>query len=69
MFEGNKDRDTENKNVLDIPVLARYIRFIPTDFNSYKGLRVEVYGFDAKGIYLLYLVARINTTLSLCYIT
>ncbi|XP_031554820.1 uncharacterized protein LOC116291753 isoform X2 [Actinia tenebrosa] len=44
-FTGNTDSNTVVKNVLDYPVLVRYIRFIPTTYNSWKALRVEVYGF------------------------
>ncbi|XP_031554823.1 coagulation factor V-like [Actinia tenebrosa] len=48
LFRGNTDKTTVFKNVLDYPVLVRYIRFIPTTFNSWKALRVEAYGIKKR---------------------
>ncbi|KAK3744972.1 hypothetical protein QZH41_008497, partial [Actinostola sp. cb2023] len=48
-FPGNTDKNTVVKNILDIPVHAKLIRFIPTKWYAYKTLRVEVYGLGVKG--------------------
>ncbi|XP_031554807.1 protein sidekick-1-like [Actinia tenebrosa] len=45
LFPGNTDSNTVVKNVLGVPALVRYIRFIPTAYHSWKTMRVEAYGF------------------------
>ncbi|XP_031548828.1 neuropilin-2-like [Actinia tenebrosa] len=48
LFPGNTDYNTVVKNVLDYPVLVRFIRFIPTDYSTWKALRVEAYGLEKR---------------------
>ncbi|XP_031549731.1 venom prothrombin activator pseutarin-C non-catalytic subunit-like [Actinia tenebrosa] len=48
LFRGNADKTTVVKNILEYPVLVRYIRFIPTTFNNWKVLRVECYGIKKR---------------------
>jgi hypothetical protein len=44
LFTGNTDRNTVVKNVLNPPIRAKLIRFIPTTYHNWKVLRVEAYG-------------------------
>ncbi|PFX30094.1 Coagulation factor V [Stylophora pistillata] len=44
VFPGNKNRDITVKNSLNNFASAKYIRFVPTQYHSWKTLRVEVYG-------------------------
>ena len=54
VFPGNKDRNSIITNSLEEFASAKFIRFQPTAYSGYKGLRVEVYGILlSKGIYLL----------------
>ncbi|XP_031572244.1 lactadherin-like [Actinia tenebrosa] len=49
LFHGNTDENAVKTNVLDSPVDARFIRFIPTKYKVWKALRVEVYGRKKLG--------------------
>ena len=49
LFPGNTDYYTVKTNILDSPVDARFIRFIPTKYYILKVLRVEVYGLKKLG--------------------
>ena len=46
------------------PVIARYVRFIPTAFISYIGLAVDIYGCDdviqVNGLYPESYLFRVN---------
>ena len=44
VFDGNSGKHDIVKNSLEEFASARFIRFQPTAFHSYKSLRVEVYG-------------------------
>jgi hypothetical protein len=44
LFTGNTDKDNVVKNVLNPPTRAKFIRFIPTTYHTWKVLRVEAYG-------------------------
>ncbi|CAH3169050.1 unnamed protein product, partial [Pocillopora meandrina] len=44
VFNGNSGRNDIVKHGLREYTLARFIRFVPTDYHGYKTLRVEVYG-------------------------
>ncbi|XP_022783215.1 titin-like isoform X2 [Stylophora pistillata] len=44
VFDGNSGQNDIEKHSLDKFTSARYIRFQPTAYSSYKGLRVELYG-------------------------
>ncbi|PFX30133.1 Neuropilin-1 [Stylophora pistillata] len=44
VFIGNTDKDSTVINSLDEFVSARFIRFVPTQYQKWKTLRVEVYG-------------------------
>ncbi|KAK3100720.1 hypothetical protein FSP39_024244 [Pinctada imbricata] len=44
VFSANFDQNTVRKQYLSIPVIARYIRLWPTDYNRQIALRWEVYG-------------------------
>ncbi|XP_028414255.1 lactadherin-like [Dendronephthya gigantea] len=43
IFDGNSDWDTIVKNVLHLPITARYIRIHPVSWRSYIGMRIELY--------------------------
>ena len=43
-FKGNSDGNTEIRNDLPAPVLARYVRFHPVTWYGHITMRVEVYG-------------------------
>lgn len=52
VFTGNSNQGGIMKNSLQEFASAKFIRFQPTAYNSYKALRVEVYGLvPTKGIY------------------
>jgi hypothetical protein len=44
IFTGNTDINTEARHNLDVPIIARYVRFHPFTWNSRPTMRVEVYG-------------------------
>ncbi|XP_078352015.1 lactadherin-like [Oculina patagonica] len=44
VFVGNNDADTVVKHPLIPPIEARYIRLIPTEWNNYISMRMELYG-------------------------
>ncbi|PFX13684.1 Lactadherin [Stylophora pistillata] len=53
VFAGNSDQNSVVKNSLQEFASAKFIRFQPTAFSGYKGLRVEVYGILlTKGCYM-----------------
>nr|UEK51597.1 neurexin IV-like protein [Parasacculina yatsui] len=43
-FAGNSDGDSVVENELEVPIVARYIRFRPTNWQSRIAMRIEVYG-------------------------
>lgn len=43
-FNGNSDGDSVVENEFDIPIVARYIRFRPINWQSRIAMRIEVYG-------------------------
>ncbi|XP_035682889.1 lactadherin-like [Branchiostoma floridae] len=49
IFPGNVDRSLPVTNLLDNPVDARYVRFLPQSWNHYIALRVEIAGCDTTG--------------------
>ena len=65
VFPGNVDQNNITKNSLKEFSSAKFIRFQPTAYNSWKALRVEVYGIvPTKGIFLLSFLSPSETTLS-----
>ena len=44
VFDGNSGKNDIVKNSLEEFASARFIRFQPTAFHTYKALRVEVFG-------------------------
>ena len=44
MFSGNQDRDSIVYHKLARQITARYIRFIPVEWQSHISMRVEIYG-------------------------
>ena len=60
VFNGNSGKNDIVKQSLNEFVSAKYIRFQPTAFSGYKGLRVEVYGVRvAQGTFICYCDFRI----------
>ncbi|XP_072029250.1 uncharacterized protein [Amphiura filiformis] len=43
-FIGNYDRDTPVTNMFDSPILARFVRIRPTEWNSHISMRLELLG-------------------------
>lgn len=43
-FTGNSDRDTVVENVLNSPIVMKFIRFQPTAWHGHISMRVELYG-------------------------
>ena len=41
---GNSDPYNEQKNVLEPKVIARYIRFVPIEFNNWKSMKINAAG-------------------------
>ena len=65
VFPGNVDQNNITKNSLKEFSSAKFIRFQPIAYNSWKALRVEVYGIvPTKGIFLLSFLSPSETTLS-----
>ena len=53
VFPGNSNQNGIVKNSLQEVAIAKFIRFQPTTYRNFKGLRVEVYGIIlTKGIYI-----------------
>ena len=44
VFSGNQDRDSIVYHKLARQITARYIRFIPVEWQSHISMRVEIYG-------------------------
>ncbi|KAI8486114.1 hypothetical protein Bbelb_362140 [Branchiostoma belcheri] len=44
VFPGNTDRNTPVTNLLDSPIDARYVRFLPQSWHRHMSMRVEVLG-------------------------
>ncbi|EDO31285.1 predicted protein, partial [Nematostella vectensis] len=44
IFRGYRDRETAVKSALSQPIVLRFLRFYPTRWYEYPGLRVELYG-------------------------
>ncbi|XP_078666819.1 lactadherin-like [Branchiostoma floridae x Branchiostoma belcheri] len=50
VFPGNTDRNTPVTNLLDSPIDARFVRFLPQTYNSWMSMRVEVLGCSSNGV-------------------
>ncbi|XP_078696172.1 uncharacterized protein LOC144924635 isoform X2 [Branchiostoma floridae x Branchiostoma belcheri] len=48
-FPGNTDRNTPVTNLLDSPIGARYVRFLPQTWKTHMSMRVEVLGCSLNG--------------------
>ncbi|XP_048585280.1 uncharacterized protein LOC5502169 isoform X2 [Nematostella vectensis] len=46
IFRGYRDRETAVKSALSQPIVLRFLRFYPTRWYEYPGLRVELYGCE-----------------------
>lgn len=46
MFKGNKDSDSIQYNVFDVPIIAQWVRINPTRWQDRISLRVELYGCE-----------------------
>ncbi|KAK9504052.1 hypothetical protein O3M35_010488 [Rhynocoris fuscipes] len=46
MFKGNKNGDDIQKNIFEVPIIARWIRINPTRWRDRISLRLELYGCD-----------------------
>ncbi|XP_078692963.1 lactadherin-like [Branchiostoma floridae x Branchiostoma belcheri] len=44
VFPGNVDRNTPVTNLLDYPIGARYVRFLPQTWHGWISMRVEILG-------------------------
>ena len=44
VFSGNTDRSTVVPHVLNPPIIAPYIRFLPATWHNHISMRVELYG-------------------------
>eukprot|EP01084_Bolivina_argentea_P006506 12346_1 len=44
VFDGNTDESNEKKHVFNNYINARYIKFIPKEWNYYNSMRVAIYG-------------------------
>ncbi|KAI8516619.1 hypothetical protein Bbelb_052000 [Branchiostoma belcheri] len=44
VFPGNTDKDTPVTNLLENPVVARYVRFLPMSWSVWISMRVEILG-------------------------
>ncbi|XP_078696106.1 putative carboxypeptidase X1 [Branchiostoma floridae x Branchiostoma belcheri] len=49
VFPGNTDRNTPVTNLLDSPIAARYVRFLPQSWHDHMSMRVEVLGCSVDG--------------------
>ncbi|KAI8516785.1 hypothetical protein Bbelb_053660 [Branchiostoma belcheri] len=49
-FPGNTDRNTPVTNLLDSPIGARYVRFLPQTWKTHMSMRVEVLGCSLNGV-------------------
>ena len=47
-LQGNEDRNSEIKHILNAGVLARYLRFLPGTYHGGVCLRAEVFGVKQK---------------------
>ena len=61
ILTGNKDQNTVVGHILNPPIVARYIRIYPKEYQSYMALRFELFGctvglIAVKSIHLLALV-------------
>ncbi|XP_078579734.1 lymphocyte antigen 75-like isoform X1 [Branchiostoma floridae x Branchiostoma japonicum] len=52
IFAANNDRDTEVTNLLDAPVVTRYVRFWPQTWTNHISMRVEILGCDNSGQFM-----------------
>ena len=43
-FDGNTDKNSVIYHDLNAPITARYIRFLPVEWNDEISMRVELYG-------------------------
>lgn len=49
IFEGNSDAYGVKENIIDPPVIARYIRVYPTEAYNRPTLRMELLGCEVDG--------------------
>ncbi|XP_078603365.1 CUB and sushi domain-containing protein 3-like [Branchiostoma floridae x Branchiostoma japonicum] len=52
VFPGNDDRSTTVTNLLDTPVDARYVRFLPQSWHGHMSMRVEILGCGINSVRL-----------------
>ena len=53
-FDGNTDKNNVVYHDLNPPIIARYIRFLPVEWNDEISIRVELYGcVKSKGMAFL----------------
>ena len=45
-FIGNIDATNGAHSILNETIIAKYVRIIPITYNSWKALRVEIFGYD-----------------------
>ena len=50
-FGGNLDSETAVSQDLNLPITARFIRFLPKAWNNGISMRVELYGCEGTTIY------------------
>lgn len=48
-FTGNSDRNSVVYHELNLPIRARYLRFLPANWDNYIAMRVELYGCACAG--------------------
>ena len=46
-FSGNADMDTVVKQELEPPIIARFLRIYPLNYQTFPALRLELYGCAA----------------------
>ena len=68
IFKANYDRYTVVKNVLDEPIITRFIRIHPETWNGHISMRTEFYGCK-KGILELFASSlEIMAIVTSCYL-
>ena len=62
MFDGNNDQNTVVRHNLTEVIMARYIRFQPTEWHVHISMRVELYGCYAGNAFFLYMLSALITS-------
>ena len=52
IFSGNYDKSLERIHYLNLPFTARYVRFIPKEWNNRLSMRAGLLGCVHKGLFL-----------------